>query len=116
MKRLFAAIKVNPSEGFLKAYYGLQTNLRNEKIKWANIDNIHITLKFFGETTEEKIPGIKDKLESIAAKHSSFSIDIKDIGIFGSSYKPRVIWFGINENKSLTKVSSLFSRHHKPCS
>ena len=104
MKRLFAAIKIIPSEGFLETYYGLKTNLRNDKIKWVDINNIHITLKFFGETPEERIPEINKRLNGIAALHSNFTLDIRDIGIFGSSYKPKVIWFGIEENEQLMKL------------
>ncbi len=105
MKRLFAAIKINHSESFLQTYFGLKTNLRNDKIKWIDIDNIHITLKFFGETSEDRIPEIIDRLAAIAANHSNFTLDIRNIGIFGSSYKPRVIWFGIEENERLIKLA-----------
>ena len=105
MKRLFAAIKINPSEEFLKTNYGLKTNLRNDKIKWVNINNIHITLKFFGETPEDRISEIIDRLTAIAANHSIFTLDIRNIGIFGSSYKPKVIWFGIEENERLIKLA-----------
>jgi 2'-5' RNA ligase len=105
MKRLFAAIKINPSDGFLQTYYRLKTNLRNDKIKWVDINNIHITLKFFGETQEERIPDISERLNAIAALHSHFTLDIRDIGIFGSTYKPRVIWYGIEENEGLLNLA-----------
>ncbi len=106
MKRLFAAIKVHPSETFLKVYYGLKTNLRNDKIKWVDLENIHITLKFFGETEEERIPQISEKLNEISKSHSNFSLNIKNVGIFGSSYKPRVIWLGIEKNEQLMELGS----------
>ncbi len=106
MKRLFAAIKIYPSENFLKVYYGLKSNLRNDKIKWVDTKNIHITLKFFGETEESSIPEITDRLGGIARNHSSFVLDIKNVGIFGSSYRPKVIWFGIQQNEQLTGLAS----------
>ena len=106
MKRLFAAIKIYPSETFLQVYYGLKTNLKNDKIKWVDTKNIHITLKFFGETEEERIPEITDRLNEIAQNNSSFVLDIRNTGIFGSSYKPRVIWFGIEKNEQLTVLAS----------
>ena len=105
MKRLFAAIKINPSESFYQTYYSLKTVLRNDKIKWVDINNIHITLKFFGETQEERVPEINERLNAIAALHSNFTLDIRDIGIFGSSYKPRVIWFGIEKNERLLNLA-----------
>ena len=105
MKRLFAAIKINPSEEFVQTYYNLKTNLRNDKIKWVDIDNIHITLKFFGETSEDRIPEIIDSLTAIAASHPNLTLHIRNTSIFGSSYKPRVIWFGIEENERLIKLA-----------
>jgi 2'-5' RNA ligase len=106
MKRLFAAIKIYPSDTFLQVYYGLRTSLRNDKIKWVDTKNIHITLKFFGETGEDKIPEITEKLTEIAHVSPFFTMNIKNVGIFGSSYKPRVIWFGIEKNEQLTVLAS----------
>jgi len=105
MKRLFAAIKIKPPEGFLHIYYGLKANLKNDKIKWVDINNIHLTLKFLGETPNEQIPNIVEKLGKISLKHSNFSLEFRDIGIFGSSYKPRMIWIGVEENKVLLSLA-----------
>lgn len=114
MKRLFAAIKINPAENLLGSYYGLKRNLKDEKIKWVDIDNIHITLKFYGETDEIRIPEISDKLKTIASNYSNFIIEIKNIGVFGSEYKPRLIWLGITENKQLSMLAyDILSEMHK---
>ncbi|MCD4698760.1 MAG: RNA 2',3'-cyclic phosphodiesterase [Bacteroidales bacterium] len=104
MKRIFAAIKITPDEGFMNIYYGLKNALKNEKIKWVDPHNIHITLKFFGETIEGLIPDISDSLKHIAANHSSFDIKFSKTGVFGSSYKPRVIWLGIEKNEILESL------------
>ncbi len=106
MKRLFAAIKIYPSDTFLKMYYSLKTNLKNDRIKWVDTKNVHITLKFFGETAEDKIPGIISGLNDVASVHPSFGLKIENVGIFGSSYKPRVIWFGIREDQKLIELAS----------
>jgi 2'-5' RNA ligase len=95
MKRLFAAIKVTPSESFLSRYFALKKSLEGEKIKWVDPGNIHITMKFFGETPEHHIPAIHAALEKAAAVSDPFDFNIVNTGIFGSAYKPRVIWFGI---------------------
>ncbi|MFU8845056.1 MAG: 2'-5' RNA ligase family protein, partial [Bacteroidales bacterium] len=65
MKRLFAAIKVMPDEEFMRVFMTLKRDLKNEKIKWVDPENIHITLKFFGETPESKIPLINDVLSAV---------------------------------------------------
>lgn len=100
MRRIFAAIKVNPVDQFVKVYNDLKFYCSNDKIKWVELYNIHITLKFFGETEESRIEDIKELLLDISKNHSSFSLNIRDVRIFGSSYNPKVIWFRI-ENREL---------------
>jgi len=105
MKRLFAAIKVYPSDEFTSFYYELRNKLKHEKIRWVSLENLHITLKFFGETEEDKIPRINNALKSTADKYTAFDFDLKDTGIFGSSYKPRVIWVRIGQEELLVKLA-----------
>lgn len=104
MKRIFAAIKINPDEQLMKLYYGLKGACKYDKINWVNPENIHITLKFFGETDEYLIPKINTGLQSIATRHKSFKLQLKGTGVFGSFYKPRVIWLGIAENPALASL------------
>jgi len=104
MKRLFAAVKIQPDNAFRVQFHHLQRQLQHERIKWVEEQNIHITLKFFGETPEEKIPAIKRVLDKVAEDTRSFSISLGGLGIFGSSYDPRVIWVGV---EPFTELSAL---------
>ncbi len=106
MKRLFAAIKVNPNENLIRTYREMKNSLQHEKINWVQEQNIHITLKFFGETTEDKFDEICEILEDVAQGHRPFDLQLKNIGIFGSSYNPRVIWFGLNESLQIKNLAS----------
>ncbi|OQX76769.1 MAG: 2'-5' RNA ligase [Bacteroidetes bacterium 4484_249] len=106
MKRVFAAIKLHPSEIFMQVYNSIKIACKYDKIKWVEPLNIHITLKFFGETEEDKIEDINSVLSDISFHHSPFILKLSDVGIFGSSYKPRVIWFGIDENKKLQNLAT----------
>lgn len=101
MKRLFAAVKIHPSPEFLKLYNNLRTNLRFADIKWVRPEIIHVTLKFFGETEAQKIPGISRVLKEVAGRHDRFTAELVNVGIFGSSYDPRVIWFGMQKAEPL---------------
>ncbi len=105
MKRLFAAIKVHPDEHFLMLYNDLKDSLRREKIKWVEEENIHITLKFFGETPESSIDLICETLEDVALEHNPFEIRLQNTGMFGSRYNPRVIWFGMEQNPALESLA-----------
>ncbi len=106
MKRIFAAIKINPDENFLRIYYALKSTCKYDKINWVKSDNAHITLKFFGETEENRIPDIVSTLSEIANHHKSFTFHLKDVGIFGSHYKPRVIWFGIENMEEIQALAN----------
>lgn len=103
-KRLFIAIKIKPDPAFMKQYRGLKEALKHEPIKWVEEHNIHITLKFLGDTDLRIIPQIGEKLETVAHAVPSFSFKLDTLGIFGSRYQPRVIWIGINPYQPLVSL------------
>ncbi len=107
MKRLFVAIKINPDRLFLNQFHEIQNRLHHERIKWVEEFNIHITLKFFGETEDAKIPEITHVLSDIAANTNVFSFSLQNLGIFGSSYDPRVVWAGIEPHEELALMMKL---------
>jgi len=102
--RLFAAIKIHLSPEFLNIYYKLKSGLIDEKIKWVEEENFHITLKFFGETPEDKIPEIITELKEASINSQPFQLHLGNTGIFGSSYKPKVVWFGISPCDELQQL------------
>lgn len=106
MKRLFAAIKIHPDEQFRKIYNQLKFGLSEDKIKWVDLNNTHLTLKFFGETPEEQIDKIAQAMDEAVLDAAAFEIHLKNTGIFGSRYNPRVIWFGIEPNDQLQNLYS----------
>ncbi len=107
MKRLFVAIKIQPDEAFLRQFHELQNRLQHERIKWVEEHNIHVTLKFFGETEKERIPEINRVLEGVAADTNIFSFSLKKLGVFGSSYDPRVVWVGIEPYADLAHIMTV---------
>jgi 2'-5' RNA ligase len=64
-------------------------------MKLVEIDNIHFTLRFFGDTKLEKISEIKKQLERIVVE--PFEIEITGVGAFPNKRRPRVIWVGVRE-------------------
>lgn len=106
MKRLFAAIKIIPDDHFLKIYYRLLKQFEGERIKWVEPHNMHITLKFFGETAEERIADILPVIKKVSDAYHPFHFKLKGIGIFGSLYNPRLIWFGVENNDELKLVGN----------
>jgi len=108
MKRLFIAIQISFDNKFVTAYQSLiQSSNKLDKINWIKPENMHITLKFLGETTLDLIPSIENSIEKLTNGIAPFNISLNRIGAFGSRYHLRIIWLGsddiINEINMLHK-------------
>jgi len=102
--RTFIAIEVN-DQGVLNSIHKIQAEL-NIKAKPVELHNMHFTVQFLGEVTEEVVRKISDALNSI--EFSAFSITFASIGVFPKPNSPRVIWIGtddgINELEKLAEM------------
>jgi len=105
-KRIFLAIEIQPQTNFVRSLEQLKNDLRNESIKWVSLNNMHLTLKFFGETHSEKIKSIILNLEDVLISKKVFEFNIEKIGVFGSSYQPKLVWAGISNNKKLKEFEN----------
>jgi len=72
--------------------------LHGGRISWVKPQNIHLTLRFLGETEEERVGKITSEIDRIAADFSSVTTQISNLGGFPNLRKPRVIWVGLDES------------------
>jgi len=79
---------------------------KQDNIRWINVDNIHLTLKFLGEANDAVIPEINKRLESICTMHNVFSINVKGVGVFPSLKYPNVLWIGVEDSEELKRLYS----------
>ena len=91
--RTFVAIEVS-NKDVLNSIHKIQTEL-NIKAKPVELHNMHFTVQFLGEVSEEMIRKISDALNSI--EFSAFSISFTGIGVFPKPNSPRVIWIGVTD-------------------
>jgi 2'-5' RNA ligase len=78
-----------------KASTQLQEMLTGQPIRWVPVENIHLTLKFLGDVSENNIPMITEILEAEASNHCRFEISVGGFGVFPNYSRPRVIWVGV---------------------
>lgn len=108
-KRIFIAI--NLKEEIREYLSAIKNNLTfgESKIKWVEKENLHLTLKFIGDTNQQLLELINIKLKEITSQYNTFIIKLSpDIGLFPLSAKkiniiPRVIWVGIEEKNNILK-------------
>ena len=97
-KRTFLAISIPCGTVFPSMVEKLKKNLQHEHyINYVKINQIHLTLKFVGETTGEDIPDIIEACRKVAKQHQPFTMDFDRTGLFGSNRVPRVLWLGMND-------------------
>jgi 2'-5' RNA ligase len=60
------------------------------RITWVKDEAAHVTVRFIGETPEERLRTIQTALESI--RINPFDVTWETIGVFGGTRHPRAIW------------------------
>ena len=107
MKRTFLAIPIPVGAEYPALVERLQHNLEQERrnINWCKTNQLHLTLKFIGDTPDQDIPKIIDACQQVAKRHQPFAMDFNRTGIFGSNHSPRVLWLGMkDEPKALYEL------------
>lgn len=95
MDRLFVALDV--PKHIKSKFSEILYKLDSLKAKTVPLENIHLTLKFIGETN--KLKEICDSLEEV--KFRKFTVSVSTVGIFGSVFSPKVFWVGVEKNENL---------------
>ncbi len=76
----------------------------NANIKYVDLQNLHFTLKFFGDIDTDGIDLIAEKIEKVIADFDSFTIKIKGCGAFPNKNRIKVIWVGLDEDQILKEL------------
>lgn len=67
------------------------------RVKWVEPHNIHITLKFLGETAPELLESVQSSIRVAATGFGPFDVTLRNCGTFPNPRAPRVFWVGIND-------------------
>jgi len=92
--RTFIALDL-PKE-IIKEIQGIQKILKQKSLftgKFTESENLHLTLKFFGEIDETKVEEVKKRLSEI--KMDGFYCEIGEVGVFTKSFI-KIIWIKLN--------------------
>lgn len=82
----------------------LRTQTPVDVLKWVTKENLHLTLKFIGEISTEKISHVKALMAEALHTSTVFTIEVKGLGLYPNANKPRVIWLGIENNLALVDI------------
>ena len=102
--RGFIAIDIPVSQRIIE----LSNQIKNSgaDVKLVELENIHITLKFLGDTEEQYIDKIEETIKKSVEGIESFEIKLTGAGIFPNTNYIKVMWIGIKDNGELSKISN----------
>jgi 2'-5' RNA ligase len=67
--------------------------------------DLHVTLKFLGNTDKRKLPRITAALERVAERHAPEIVRLAGLGAFPQPRRPSVIWVGMENASLLTAIA-----------
>ena len=77
-------------------------------------ENLHLTLRFFGEVVEPVADEIAEALDDVANSVSPFELQVKGVGSFGGEFR-RTLWAGVGESASLKQLAADCERVARRC-
>ncbi len=100
----FLAIPLPPKQ--VKEFSKLQDSLKTLKpsVKFQKADAPHVTLMYFGNFRDEKLPKIWEKVKIFASTCAPFELTIGGIRYFGTERYPRVAWLDMASRPELEQL------------
>jgi 2'-5' RNA ligase len=109
--RTFVAAEII-DQGILNSIKNLQSNLRIEA-KPVELQNMHFTLLFLGEISEDMAQKVQNELKTI--QFDSFDISFEGVGAFPTPKFPRVVWVGVkNGAEDLVELAKIVEKKLSP--
>ena len=105
MVRAFVAIKIDPevAQRICAVQSKLDKNLGG--IRWVKPENLHLTLKFLGPVSDEKVAPITETLERALHSMARFSVSCRGLGVFPDIRRAKVLWVGL-EGKPIANLAA----------
>ncbi|OGD78849.1 MAG: 2'-5' RNA ligase [Candidatus Coatesbacteria bacterium RBG_13_66_14] len=84
--RLFVAVEIPP--GVQERLAAVRVASRDSAWRWVAAGNVHLTLKFLGETDEGLVPRIKEALDLVCRPLTPFELGLAGLGTLPPSRPP----------------------------
>ncbi|MGC9308778.1 MAG: RNA 2',3'-cyclic phosphodiesterase [Thermoplasmatota archaeon] len=101
--RLFTAIDIGARQSLVELEQRLDETGAN--LKLVEPENIHVTLKFLGDTDEAKIPGIVEALQTVAGEMKPYQAALQGVGVFPHLDYIKVIWIGVDDDGQTKQIA-----------
>ncbi|SVA05639.1 uncharacterized protein METZ01_LOCUS58493 [marine metagenome] len=93
--RIFISVFVPKEIVNIKEMLKTTIDTRGIKIRWVRDGNMHLTLKFIGNTTEESIDSINNAIHDVVKDTPFINLSISGTGCFSKRDRANTLWVGI---------------------
>jgi 2'-5' RNA ligase len=95
--RLFMAIELPDvvKDVLAETAVRLSKNVPDPAVRWVDRAQMHLTLRFLGDTAVAQLPTLQDQLSQLTARHPAFHLRLDGLGAFPNRKRPRVVWAGL---------------------
>lgn len=96
MKALRLFFAVWPPEDLRQRLWQALSPLRRSRpgVRWIPPDRFHITLRFLGDISERRVPGLTAAADTLAPE-SPFRVEVTGTGVFPHGKPARIYWVGV---------------------
>ena len=77
--------------------HGLRKALPDVHASWSREENLHLTLKFLGNTLVARMEALSQAAQRAAVRFQPFDLIVGRCGAFPPRGQPRVLWIGIDD-------------------
>ena len=79
---------------------------------WSRPENIHLTVKFFGNVDPARVPAITATAEQVVKEFPPIHIEVGKTGVFPRPSRPQVMWIGVEDpSGALSKLQQRLEDH-----
>jgi len=69
-------------------------------VRWVRPEQMHLTLRFLGDTPLDRLPAVQSALDTLPAAHAPFTLHLTEVGCFPNPRRPRVVWVGLDGDEA----------------
>lgn len=106
--RAFISVDLEPQPKLIEFSESLKGS--NAPLKLVNLDIIHMTLKFLGDTEEGLVDNIEGIMKQSIQDVKPFDVKLKGTGAFPNLNYMKVVWVGLEGAEPLITISKTLDR------
>jgi 2'-5' RNA ligase len=110
--RTFVAVEIPADIRQRAAALVERLQVAQAKVRWTDMATMHWTMNFLGDVPDTEVPAICAEVAAAAKPFRPFELEVRGVGAFPNSGRPRTIWLGAGVGKeAMSYLHAALERH-----